>query len=484
MIILLLGLLSPLLLGFLLVRLLAPGTGAALQASLGIGLGAGLVSVLCFLALLIGVPPLGVEILALVGLTAFWLRRRTDTAPAPLDARWTVMDRALCCAFALTGVAAVFGFEAFVFGLPHGWWDAWAMWNTKARFLATSGWRGEYSLHMYRIHPDYPLLVPAFIARIWRATGGRELAASQLAGFLFTFATAGVLASSLVMLKGRSQGFLAGILLLATPFFTSLGASQYADVPEGFFVLAVIVLSTLADEFRPAQPGLTVLLGLSVGMAAWTKNEGWVLVVAFGVVRALRLLRARDREAAARYLTLLAAGLAPMLMIALYFKKVLAPPNWSIEFRPEKIAQLAVDPIRYQVLRDGLLGSLTDFGGHRLVSLLTAFPAYALCAGIDTRTGGRYTSAVRTASGTLALVFAGYLASIIIAPFDIHWQVSTALYRLMMQLFPAALFTGFLALRSPADLLASFSGGKQSREEAPIETKPIEPASTEEESGV
>jgi len=50
---------------------------------------------------------------------------------------------------------------------PHGAWDAWAIWNLRARFLAGPGdaWRAAFDDALAWSHTDYPLLLPATVAR-------------------------------------------------------------------------------------------------------------------------------------------------------------------------------------------------------------------------------------------------------------------------------------------------------------------------------
>ena len=45
---------------------------------------------------------------------------------------------------------------------PHGWEDAWGMWNLKARFLFRGGenWRNTFSNVLFWTSRDYPLLRP------------------------------------------------------------------------------------------------------------------------------------------------------------------------------------------------------------------------------------------------------------------------------------------------------------------------------------
>ncbi len=162
---------------------------------------------------------------------------------------------------------------------PHGNWDAWAIWNNRARFIfrGAENWQDGFSPLLGWSHPDYPLLLPLAIARGWFYLGEETPWVPSALALLFTLSTTGILVSSLSPIKSSSQGYLAGILLLGTPFFLIHGASQYADIPLAFYLLSGIALLSLSDR-RPANNyGASILAGLLIGFSAWTKNEGQVL---------------------------------------------------------------------------------------------------------------------------------------------------------------------------------------------------------------
>src|SRR5581483_2604110 len=50
---------------------------------------------------------------------------------------------------------------------PHGDYDAMAIWNSHARYLYRAGPHWQRAMRN-TFHPDYPLLVPATTARLWR----------------------------------------------------------------------------------------------------------------------------------------------------------------------------------------------------------------------------------------------------------------------------------------------------------------------------
>jgi len=404
----------PLLIGFFLTRALAARCGFLLGICFGAGLGVGVVSCCFFLDRETGVPSLLFEALVLAASMAACRRKRQASPPHDtIPVAWWLM-----AAFVVVVAGALYSFQQQVSQYRLGSWDAWAIWNLHARFLATPAWRDLFSEAIGWTHPDYPLLIPGFIARVWTLQAHREFATPAALAFLFTFGTIGLLGTSVSQLRGRAQGILAALFLAATPYFIAQGASEIADVPLSFFILATV--SSLACR-------QAALAGVCAGMAAWTKNEGLLLIAVLLAVRGWR-------KQGAWFI----AGLAPVLAIVLFFRFTLATSNYYFGGRPAgEMLSLLTDPDRWRVTGAGLFRYAGWFGG---------LAAYLGLAGVDTKTH-RFT--LLTGFATLCLVLAGYCAVCVLTPGDIHWQIDTALERLLLQLWPATLFLAFLAARNP-----------------------------------
>ena len=116
---------------------------------------------------------------------------------------------------------------------PLGFWDAWAIWNLRARFIVRAGsdWRDAFSLSGWS-HPDYPLLLPLSVARLWQYLGRESSVAPTAIAILFTFSTVALAWAALAILSKPSQATLAALLLLGTSALVMHGASQMADVPR------------------------------------------------------------------------------------------------------------------------------------------------------------------------------------------------------------------------------------------------------------
>src|SRR6185312_14052577 len=105
---------------------------------------------------------------------------------------------------------------------------------------------------------------------------------------------------------------------------------QDADTPLGFYFLATLVLLVLHDrrvsEGRPSR-GLLLLAGLAAGLAAWTKNEGMLFLIAVVAVRFVVEARARGWRLPVREAVIFGLGALPILLVLVYFKTQPAPAN-------------------------------------------------------------------------------------------------------------------------------------------------------------
>jgi hypothetical protein len=234
--------------------------------------------------------------------------------------------------------------------------------------------------------------------------------------------------------------------LLGTPYFVEHGASQYADVPLSFFILATLALLAYQDRVWPQTPGLSALAGITAGMAAWTKNEGLLLVLAVMLANGVIQLWKRRCSMLVRQARFFAAGLIPVLAVVVVFKRTLATPNFFLHQQTgATLFERLTDPDRSRALAQALVTHGWNFGGLSASAFLfVAF--YVVCVGLPCK---EQRAAVQTSAWTLAMMLGGYCIVSLISPASMTWQTSTSLDRLLLQLWPGVLFTSFLAARTP-----------------------------------
>jgi hypothetical protein len=439
-----------------------------LLGSLAVALGLGVSSCFYFLWLLIFGPGTGGLALAELGFLGcliavlFVSRRASHSAPAPVgvpnaDPRAPPL---LSWGFAFACVSALGGFLAISLRNPHGAWDAWMTWNMHARFIFRGGnnWLVMFSDSSSLRHPDYPFLVPSLVARGWSYAGSELLTAPILLALLFTFATVALVCSALAILRMRSQGLLAGLVLVGTPFFITHGASQYADVPVGLYFAATLVLLCLHDRHGASTRGFLLLAGLTAGLAAWTKNEGLLFLIALAVARSIAVGPVQGWRTHGREMRVLAAGLLPVLLIIIFFKLQIAAANDLVSSSSQGMQSTLdrlLDPHRYIYIAKNFANMILAFGSNGFVSAGWLLLTYLVCVG--PKRGSEKTAGVRTGLLMLALILSGHVFVYLTAPSDMPRLLDSSLERVLLQLWPGVLFMYFMIARTPEEAVTPFA---------------------------
>lgn len=444
--------------GLLLLWLVWP-RGAAwswpLATALGAGLGSGLSSVLLFLWMLAfgptrGFPLAESSLLILVALVAV-RRRRDGTVSGPVSghARTVPQLRVVAIAFLVTLGAAAAAFFSHLRRHPHGEWDAWMNWDMRARMFFRGGeaWQTGFSAALPWSHPDYPVLLPSLVTRAWLYAGGETLVGPALVAGTFTFATVALTAAGLAALRYTSQGLLAGLVLLSTPFFILHGTSLYADVPLGFFFLASVVCLALQDRIGGATTRFAVLAGVAAGLAMWTKNEGLLFTLALLAGLLIVWLRGSAPATSRRQLLALGAGLIPMLILVAGFKMAFAPSNDLLSTLDlERTFTRLTDPHRYYLVLRAYGGHIASFGSNGLGSITAVLTAYLLGLGVNRAELGR--SWVRAVTIALVLLLAGHFMVFVSMADELSRLLKSSLDRLLLQIWPSAVFLYFMVVRA------------------------------------
>ncbi len=465
----LLAVLISVLTGFLVIACCWPddklaGPYLLFKTFLAIGVGFGISSCVFFLDLSVFATSrtslIFSEITLLICLIAVYLyaNRKRERALMP-ELRTKLLPN-----LKITGVLAVVFLLALVMALitsisllrknPHGHWDAWAIWNLRARFMSQGGdqWGDAFSNLLTWSRPDYPLLVSGFVARCWKYLGDQTAVVPAAIAMIFTFATIGLACVSLFRLRGKSQGLLAGVVLLSTPLFIRQGAYQYADVPLGFFYLATIILICLQDRLSENNYCLLLLAGMTAGLAGWTKNEGLLFLASVMAARFAVVVPVRGWKIYLRQMLFFVIGLAPILIIIIYFKLHFSPPNYLVGQGFKPIIERLLDPARYTQTFGAFVHGMVYFG-EWIIYPVPVLAGYFCCVGADKEAQNK--AGFLTALIAVSLTLAGYFMAYIITPYDLGWQLATSLSRLLVQFWPTMIYAIFLVAASPEQAIMS-----------------------------
>jgi hypothetical protein len=196
-------------------------------ASIAPGLGLGFASCLYFFLLLMHLrEPLILRIDATLWVVALvvlgadaWSRRGRSTGVDHRNFYRLKVDWIALIAVAV-GTLVLFALASRSFWLhrslhPHGEWDAWAMWNLRARAIlrAGPGWMSAFSNYWPNV--DYPLLLPLTVGRLWAFEHAETTIIPAVVAFTFFVSTVATLTVLVGQTQGWVSGFLSGAVLLA-----------------------------------------------------------------------------------------------------------------------------------------------------------------------------------------------------------------------------------------------------------------------------
>ncbi len=339
---------------------------------------------------------------------------------------------------------------------PHGLWDAWNYWNLKAKIISRAPNYWPHVLHQMGsddFHPDYPLLQTGYVARCWLYIKNESVWIPIVVCYIFTFCTIGLLASSVSIFTNKTKGFIAGLILLCTPFYMTMGDSQYADNTVGFFYLATIILLTFARREASIKPQLLIAAGITAGLSAWSKNEGLLFIVCLFSSQLTLLFFKNYRELLTEFKYLF-LGMLPILLLIAYYKIKIAPPNDLVNAQGAQTFIKLADFSRYATVSKWYMEQFSTFGKW-VLNPWWLFLFGILYKGISIK-GNKYSLISNFTLFLLMLI--GFFFIYIITPLDLVFHLSTSIHRLFFQLFPVFIFIYFLAIkgnspiRKPASL--------------------------------
>lgn len=451
-----LSLLLSLVLGWLLTRTLSASawTGPRwcawlTELSLATLFGPGLASLLYF-ALLLGHAAKGITVLiCLASLTAisagvFWkFKAARPDVSARSGFRWTWV---LLVGLVIGLFFFLLDFQASSMSNPNGEWDATAIWNLRARYLAAGGdtWRRAISQeiggHMIgAAHPGYPLFLSSFIAAQWVSGDTLDAAAPIATSLLFSLGAFLLLGSSIASRRSVALGAFGMLVLLSSEVFAAQAASQYSDLLLGLAMLAAAVLWEAARSTPEAETRLLVAAGLATGLAPWIKNEGLPFAVA-GLAVVLWRFRLKGFLAAF-------CGAIPGLAATLVLKSM---AQGREEFIPRTIGEALSKLAQPGRWIDSILGIVRgvyqtgDPWSHPIV--LLALLAMALQFIPKAQRHARYWLIIPVGVA-LGAEFGAYL----ITTADLMWHIGTTISRFLAQVWPSFIWLVLMHLRTPEE---------------------------------
>jgi hypothetical protein len=342
---------------------------------------------------------------------------------------------------------------------PHGKWDAWAIWNFRARWLFRGGdqWAYAFSNYVMDSHPDYPLLLPVSVYRAWNLVGKDIVSIPILIAGFFTFGSILLILSSIAMLRGQNQGYLAAIMMLLTTKFLKVGAHQYSDAPLAFYILSTIILFSIKERYPTAALRIMFLAGLTASCSFWTKNEGLIFCVLIILVHFIGDMIKNDWRRSLKEFSSFLLGLTPVLCTLISFKLKFAPPNDIVNLnRLSYFWNNLLNFDRYHMVLMAFAKEIFFFNDGVFILLAV----YLSISGINKVLLNNRQFFAQAALPVLLL--GCYFFTYVIFSHnnlnDLEWHLSSSLDRLVIHIWPAWVFLFFYCVNGPEKSRAANNG--------------------------
>jgi hypothetical protein len=204
-------------------------------------------------------------------------------------------------------------------------------------------------------------------------------------------------------------------------------------------------LFSLQDHLPDNKWGLLLLAGMSTGFSAWTKNEGFLFILAVLVARFFMITAKQGLKTYFKQMGPFAIGLAPVVLVIIYLKARFGAANLFLSGQGASMLEKLLDGRRYVTVLSEVKTQMTGLGGWIIAPIIVLL-LYLLLLGLSKQ--WKNPNAI-AALMTLFLMLLGYFFIFIITPFDLEWHLATTLDRLLMQLWPSFIFVFFLYVRTP-----------------------------------
>ncbi len=340
---------------------------------------------------------------------------------------------------------------------PHGVNDAVMIWNLRARFLhrLPGDWGDAFSPLIW--HADYPLLLPASVARAWNWIGGEVPAIPAIIGDLYLFTTVMILASSLNLLRGITSGCLIALIVLCSRESFMLAISQIADLPFAYCVAATITSWVMARRWPAIERTAWLAVGLSIGSALWLKNEGltWA-AMGFVILFIIEKPRWSRRVLATRWMPLTVSG-GLFLIAWATFHACFPIANDLVAAQGSSTASRLGNIARHGKILSHLAIQFFQTGPI----ILAAITVYSFLMGrvSDAKNRRDLLGPTILLVGQLVVYYLVYLTS----PHNLNWHLGTSADRVLFHLWPSAAWLMFLIVRSPCERLSYDAAREQER---------------------
>lgn len=315
---------------------------------------------------------------------------------------------------------------------PDGSWDALAMWNFRAKFLAlgNENWNRMYFDTFDYSHRDYPLFLPCIIARGYNYIGRIDTFIPMFFSWVFSIICFILPYLYLKKLKNKYFAILAVSILTYSPILFKYSCIQYADTPLAVFILVSMYEFILWNEGNKNLPWIGMLFA---GLCIWIKNEGipWFISYSLFVFYCLYKKEINFTTSIKKFLKLVTV-LLPIFISVLFVRYFARSENDIVFGLLDRLKQI-FDPERYKIILPYYWLVLKQ---HFWILFI---PVYFLVGFIDKKYNKyKYFLLI------ILLMFFIYFCVYLVTPHDLFWHIDNSFDRIASVFLPSLVFLGCL----------------------------------------
>ncbi|MBS1774039.1 MAG: hypothetical protein JST82_14365 [Bacteroidetes bacterium] len=392
----------------------------------------GCISILYFLSLVAQLPFIASVVMILLaefGLVKWFYRIKTAQAEKANTLQYGIL---------------IFGLILLISNIAetaqkHGAWDAWAIWNLHAKYLADAAhWKNMF-LNTVSAHADYPLALPSTLAFLNNIFPNALL--TNYSFHILILLSIPVIIYLQTCQRSLLLSGIAFLLLCKDDFFATIGNYQMADTLLAFFLLLAIIAIDHVEEDKK----YIILSTAMIGCCIWAKNEGAVLAILYTAFYYKELLS----KGTYKYSLI---GIAIPLIAYGIFKLGFAPGNDIVNTQGADTLNKLTDWQRYKTIYNYWNDNI-----HAHYYTITCTIMLCVLLGlIKSKIPDKKIMFILSVCIAYSMVY-------LISPHDLDWHLKTSLYRLIHQLMPSAIYISviYLAGSNPINFRARFATNQQ-----------------------
>ncbi len=304
--------------------------------------------------------------------------------------------------------------------------DAWQIWTLHAKFLVYKvEFANLFGKDMIFSHADYPLMLPGFIAMVWRSLGTFSSAVPMMVAYINGALLILMLFASFYEKKFTMLSVIVMAILTCPPVLFPYLSSQYSDTLLAVFILVTFILM---EHIPEKKQGLSLfMIGFFSASCGWIKNEGLAFFVIFTLFFIIKHFRNINK------IKFYLAGIVFPLLVVVIFKIVYAPSNDLIAGQSGNYLAKLFDVSRYITIMKFLINVTVALHCQMMYILLASILI------INYRYFYSFSFAV------IFILLTVYFFVYVFTPLNLNYHLYSSYDRLLHHVFPALMYTVFLS---------------------------------------